>query len=81
MAFPTNIDLDVIKASTSAEPSGVAISPAVATSNLLLATSQALALAAHNATAQQHQSFLASQAALMQSVLHLYHGEPTKVFA
>ena len=60
------------------------IAPAIAMGNLFIATSQALSNAAHNATNNQQQAYVTTQAATTQGVATLYSldtasaGEATK---
>jgi hypothetical protein len=69
MAFPTAVNSQITDTITQATP--VAGAPAIAMGNLYLATSQALAIAAHNATNAQQQSYVTMQAATTQAVATL----------
>jgi len=71
MAFPTAVNSQITDAVTQANVKVVAESPAVGLSNLYIATSQALANAAHNASNSQMEAGVASRAAMTQSVAAL----------
>lgn len=71
MAFPTSVNSQITDSVTQTNTKVVGDSPAVATSNLYLATSQALGNAAHNATNNQQQSYVTMQAATTQGVSSL----------
>ena len=72
MAFPTAVNSQITDAVTQANVQVLADAPAVAMANLYQATSQALANAAHNATAAQQQANIAAQAATTMGVALLY---------
>ena len=56
MAFPTALNGQITDAVTQSSVTVLGATPATAMANLLLATSQALSNAAHNATATQQQA-------------------------
>ena len=62
MAFPTSVNNQITDAVTQASVSVLGDAPAIAVSMLYQATAQALANAAHNATAAQQQSNILAQA-------------------
>jgi len=62
MAFPTAVNSQITDSVTQASTQAPGDAPAVAMGNLFMATSQALANAAHNATTNQQQSFATMQA-------------------
>lgn len=68
MAYPTAVNDQVTDSVTQANTKVVGDSPAVAMSNLFVATSHALAIAAQNATNNQQQSYVTTQAATTQAV-------------
>jgi hypothetical protein len=63
MAFPTAVNSQITDSVTQANVQVLGIAPAVAMGNLYQATAQALANAAHNATAAQQQMNMTAQAA------------------
>lgn len=72
MAYPTAVNSQITDAVTQADLQVVGVSPAVALGNLYQATAQALANAAHNATAAQQQSWITAQAATTAGVALIY---------
>ena len=72
MAFPTAVNSQITDAVTQADVQVVGVSPAVALGNLYQATAQALANAAHNATAAQQQMWITAQAATTAGVALIY---------
>jgi Killing trait len=72
MAANTAVNDQITDAVTQANVKVLGDSPAVALSNLYIATSQALSNAAHNATSAQQQSGITMQAATTQGVGTLY---------
>ncbi len=72
MAFPTSVNDQVTDSVTQANVKVLGESPAIAMGNLYQATAQALANAAHNATAAQQQSYVTAQAATTMGVATLY---------
>ena len=72
MAEPTPVNDQITDAVTQANVKVLGDSPAMAMGNLFQATSQALANAAHNATASQQQSNITAQAATTQGVATLW---------
>lgn len=72
MAFPTAVNSQITDAVTQSNVKVLADAPAVAMANLYQATAQALANAAHNATAAQQQTNMLAQAATTMGVALLY---------
>lgn len=72
MAFPTTVNDQITDSITQANTKVLGDSPAIAMSNLYVATSQALSNAAHNATNNQQQSYVIMQAATTQGVTALF---------
>ncbi|MEM7244839.1 MAG: RebB family R body protein [Acidobacteriota bacterium] len=72
MAFPTSVNNQITDSVTQANLKNLGDSPAIATSNLFIATSQALANAAHSATSHLAQTWVTAQAATTQGVSTLY---------
>lgn len=72
MAFPTAVNSQITDSVTQANVKVLGDAPAMALGNLFVATSQALANAAHNATANQQQSNVTMQASTVQGVATLY---------
>ena len=72
MASPTAVNSQITDSVTQVNTEVVGTSPALSLSNLYQATSQALGNAAHNATLNQMESNVTSQAALTQGVATLY---------
>jgi hypothetical protein len=68
MAFPTSINSMITDSITQVNTKVLGDSPAVAMGNLFVATGQALANAAHNATNNQNQSYVTMQASTTQGV-------------
>ena len=68
MAFPTFVNDQITDSITQANTKVVGDAPAVAMGNLYQATAQALANAAHNATNNQQQSYVTSQASTTQGI-------------
>ncbi|WP_072384400.1 RebB family R body protein [Novosphingobium sp. NDB2Meth1] len=71
MAFPTSLNSQITDSVSQANVKVVGDAPAVAMGNLYISTSQALANAAHNATANQQQSSVTMQASTTQGVATL----------
>lgn len=71
MAFPTAVNDQVTDSVTQSGVSTLSNAPAVAISNLMIATAHALATAAHNATHAQQQNYILAQAATTQGVAKL----------
>jgi hypothetical protein len=63
MAFPTAVNSQITDSITQANTKVLGDAPAVAMGNLMMATSQALSNAAHNATNNQQQANVTTQAA------------------
>lgn len=72
MAFPTAVNSQITDSVTQANTKVLGDAPAIAMGNLFVATSQALANAAHNATTSQQQANLTAQAATTLGVTTLY---------
>lgn len=72
MAYPTSVNDQITDAVTQANVKVLGDAPAIAMGNLFVATSQALANAAHNATTAQQQTNITAQAATTQGVATLY---------
>lgn len=72
MAFPTAVNSQITDSVTQVNVQVLGSSPAVAMGNLFQATSQALANAAHNATAAQQQTNVTAQAVTTMGVSLLY---------
>ena len=72
MAFPTSVNDQITDSVTQANVKVLGDAPAIAMGNLFQATSQALANAAHNATAAQQQTGLTAQAATTMGITTLY---------
>ena len=72
MAFPTAVNDQITDSVTQANTQVLGDAPAIAMGNLFVATSQALANAAHNATTTQQQSYVTAQASTTQGVSTLY---------
>lgn len=71
MAFPTSVNSQITDSVTQVNTKVVGDAPAIAMSNLYMATSQALGNAAHNATNNQQQAYVTMQAATTQGVSSL----------
>jgi len=72
MAFPTAVNSQITDSIAQVNTKVLGDSPAIAMGNLFIATSQALANAAHNATSAQQQMGLTAQAATTMGVSMLY---------
>lgn len=72
MAYPTAINSQITDAVSQVGTTVLGDAPAVAMGNLYQATAQALAMAAHNATNAQQQSYVTAQAATTMGVATLY---------
>lgn len=68
MAFPTNVNEQITDSVSQVNTKVLGDAPAIAMGNLFQATSQALSNAAHNATEDQQQSNLTTQASTTQGV-------------
>ncbi|WP_096702229.1 RebB family R body protein [Magnetospirillum sp. 15-1] len=71
MAFPTAVNDQITDSVTQANVKVLGDAPAIAMGNLYAATAQALSNAAHNATNNQQQSYVTSQAATTQAIMAL----------
>lgn len=71
MAFPTALNSQITDSVTQANVKVLGDSPAISVSNLYIATSQALANSAHNATNSAMEAGVASRAAMTQGVAAL----------
>ncbi|CAA0099490.1 Uncharacterised protein [BD1-7 clade bacterium] len=72
MAFPTAVNSQITDSVSQVNTKVLGDAPAVATGNFMIATSQALSNAAHNATTVQQNATVTAQAALTQGVSTLY---------
>ena len=72
MAFPTSLNSQITDSVTQVNTKVLGDAPAVAMGNLFQATGQALSNSAHNATTNQNQVNVTSQAAMTQAVATLY---------
>ncbi|WP_163931654.1 RebB family R body protein [Paraferrimonas sp. SM1919] len=72
MAYPTSVNSQVTDSVTQVNTKVLGDAPASSMGNLMVATSQALSNAAHNATTAQQQSSITWQAATVQGVSNLY---------
>ncbi|ATD06196.1 glycerol-3-phosphate dehydrogenase [Pseudoalteromonas sp. GCY] len=68
MAFPTAVNSQITDSVSQVNTKVLGDAPAVATGNFMIATSQALSNAAHNATTGQQNNNVTAQAALVQGV-------------
>ncbi|MCL1060103.1 RebB family R body protein [Shewanella gelidimarina] len=68
MALPTAVNSQITDSVSQVNTKVLGDAPAVATGNFMLATSQALSNAAHNATTGQQNNSVTAQAALVQGV-------------
>lgn len=71
MSFPTAVD-EQTRAAAADASTVLQDAPGTAMSNFMIATSQALSNAAHNATTSQQQTNVTAQAAMAQGVATLY---------
>lgn len=71
-AYPTAVNSQITDAITQVNVKVLGDAPAMAMGNLFIATSQALSNAAHNATNNQQQSYVTTQASTAQGVATLY---------
>jgi hypothetical protein len=72
MAYPTAVNNQITDSISQANTKVLGDSPAMSMGEFFVATSQALANAAHNATTNQQHSVVTSQAANVQGVSTLY---------
>jgi hypothetical protein len=72
MAYPTAVNNQITDSITQANTKVLGDSPAISLGEFFVATSQALANAAHNATTNQQQSGLTSQATNVMGISTLY---------
>lgn len=72
MAYPTSVNDQITNSVSQSNVQVLAVAPSVALGNLYQATAQALANAAHNATAAQQQMNVAAQAAATAGAALLY---------
>lgn len=72
MAYPTSVNSQITDSVTQANTKVLGDNPAIAMGNLMIATSQALSNAAHNATTLQQQAGISMQASTIQGVSTLY---------
>lgn len=76
MAFPTAVNNQITDSVTQVNTKVLGDSPAVATGNFMLATSQALSNAAHNATSAQQNNGITTQAALVTGLNTMFTIDP-----
>lgn len=79
MTDSTAVNDQITDSVTQANTEVLGVSPSVSTSNLMLATSQALSNAAHNATTVQMNASVTAHAALTQGVTSLQAIETAEV--
>lgn len=72
MSFPTAVNSQITDSVTQVNTEVLGGAPATAVGNFMIATSQALSNAAHNATSSQLQASVTMQAATTQGVATLY---------
>ncbi len=72
MAYPTSVNNQITDSITQANTKLLGDAPAMSLANLLIATSQALSNAAHNATSSQQQTGITMLASTTQGVATLY---------
>lgn len=72
MSFPTAVNSQITDSITQVNTKVLGDAPATAMGNFMIATSQALSNAAHNATSGQQQAASTLQAATVQGVSTLY---------
>lgn len=72
MAFPTAVNSQVTDSVTQVNTKVLGDSPAMASGNLMIATSQALSNSAHNATTNQQNTTVTAQAANTNGITALY---------
>jgi hypothetical protein len=72
MAYPTSVNDQITDSVSQVNTKVLGDAPAMAMGNLFMATGQALSNAAHNATFNQQQAGLVSQATITQGVSTLY---------
>lgn len=72
MAYPTSVNNQITDSVTQVNTKVLGDSPAMSMGNLMMATSQALSNAAHNATTAQQQAGITMQASTTQGVSTLY---------
>jgi hypothetical protein len=73
MAFPTAVNDQITDSVTQSGVQTLGTAPALALANLYQSTAQALANAAHNATAAQQQMWITSQAATTAGTALIYN--------
>jgi len=72
MSFPTAVNSQITDSVTQVNTKVLGDAPATAMGNFMIATSQALSNAAHNATSGQQQATVTAQAATTQGITSLY---------
>ncbi len=72
MAFPTSVNNQITDAVSQVNTIALGDASAIATGNLLIATSQALANAAHNATANQQLAVTSQQATTTMGITNMF---------
>ncbi|GAA6166886.1 RebB family R body protein [Sessilibacter corallicola] len=72
MAYPTSVNSQITDSVSQVNTKVLGDAPAISSGNLMIATSQALSNAAHNATSGQQQAVVTAQAAMTQGISTLY---------
>ncbi|GAB2191742.1 RebB family R body protein [Sessilibacter sp. MAH2] len=72
MAYPTSVNSQITDSVSQVNTKVLGDAPAMASGNLMMATSQALSNAAHNATTNQQNATITAQAAMTQGISTLY---------
>ncbi len=72
MAYPTSVNSQITDSVSQVNTKVLGDAPASSMGNFMIATSQALSNAAHNATTGQQQAVVTAQAAMTQGVSTLY---------
>ena len=70
--YPTTVNSQITDSVTQANTEVLGVAPASSMGNLMMATSQALSNAAHNATSSQQNANITWQASTVQGVSTLY---------
>jgi anti-sigma regulatory factor (Ser/Thr protein kinase) len=68
MAFPTAVNSQITDSVSQANTEVLGNAPSVATGNFMIATSEAMSNAVHNATSNQQNAGITAQAALTQGI-------------
>ncbi len=72
MAYSTSVNSQITDSISQVNTKVLGDAPALSSGNLMIATSQALSNAAHNATSGQQQAVVTAQAAMTQGISTLY---------